>query len=620
MIALDTETTLATNAEPVPRLVSVAVATNEGVQLYAAHDPWQSVVAEAFYRGVCFANAPFDVHVLLRACPELLSLIVDAYEHDRVHDVLTREKLIDIAEGQHRKRGKYNLGAVAQRRAGVDVDKSDPWRLRYGELLGKPLSSWPAEARTYAERDATATLATWQAQERFRAAHAIDVFADAHRQGRKHLALYSQTLRGLHTDQAQVDRVDAELVRDITTHTLVCFAHGLARVGGTKKKPKISRIKKKAEELLLEVCGDNVPRTAPTKSRREGSIKLDEDTLTALRVPPGHPLDHWRKLGSKQALRTKYIDTLRHPLVRTRYDECVGSGRVSGSGFDPQYADGWVGDNYLNQPREGGFRECLVPAPEHRLVVSDWKGAELVTLAQVQHDLFGHSALADMMRAGLDPHVVFACQILGIRYDEFDKKRPEHKDARQGAKAFNFGKPGGMGQRRFIAYALSQYGRVFTPEEERALDAEWHRTFPEMRLFFDYVSSLEGPDGLITIMQPRSGRIRGGLRFPEACNTHFQGLAADCAGLALWWLWRQSLEPSSALYGGVPIVAANGRVGEVGGVLHVYDENVTQVRAEVAEQARHEQDQIMIAAFRHFCPNVPIEVESGVFEQYGKAA
>lgn len=626
--AIDTETTLATNAEPVPRLVSVALADDNGTRLYAAHEgtSWAPDVADAFWSGdVVFANAPFDIFVLLRADSDLLPAVLCSYQEGHTHDVLTREKLIDIAEGEHFQRGRYSLGEVAWRRAGYALDKDDPWRKRYAELLGVDIADWPAEARDYALHDARATLATFKKQQQH--PHADLIFVDAPRQARGHLALYAQTLRGIRTDQARVEEIDARLLREITKAGLVCVDSGLGRIGGTKKEPRFQRNKKAAQAALEEHCKAlkiSVPLTAPTSRFPDGQVSLSDHTLKACRLPKDSPLDAYRRLGALQAARTKNIPILRRPIIRTRYDECVGSGRTSSSGPQGKRKphevgpDEWIGSNLQNQNRDGGFRECLVPPPGHLFVGSDWSGAELVTLAQVQLDLFGHSALADMLRAGRSPHDEFAAAMLGIRIEDFDKSIPAHKDARQGAKAWNFGKPGGMGMKRFLAHALDAYKVRLTPDEYYRHDETWHATFPEMREFFDYVSSLEGPDGTITVFQPRSGRVRGGLFFPDACNTHFQGLAADAAKEALWRLWLAGLDPDSPLYGGEPIVRADGKVSETGQVLFVHDENVTCVRAEAAEAARDEQERIMIEAFAVWCPDVPIGVESWIGERYTK--
>src|SRR5690606_7481986 len=101
-----------------------------------------------------------------------------AYVQGRIRDVATREKLIDIAEGQYYRRGQYNLGAIAERRAGLSVDKEFEGRTRFGDLYHVPIERWPADARAYAIGDAVATYATFVEQERFRSTHALDVFAD----------------------------------------------------------------------------------------------------------------------------------------------------------------------------------------------------------------------------------------------------------------------------------------------------------------------------------------------------------------------------------------------------------------------------------------------------------
>lgn len=634
-IAIDSEFVPSTNTTPAGQLVSFAAAwrtaTGElATRLNAVHEQGlRDAIAGAYDHGAILHTAPADAYVFLRAFPDLLPHIVDAYANDRVFDIATREKLIDIAEGRRFKAGGYDLGALAKRRAGVEVDKNDPWRMRYGELLGLEISQWPRGAQTYALGDPWATLLVFEAQEALRFQHTIDVFADASRQARGHIALYAQTLRGIRTDATLVGELDERLRAELTRHSVICLQHGLAEVGGTKKAPRIVCKKAPATEMLLKHCaaiGVRPHTTKPTKTAPEGNVSLGEDALVAARIPPGHPLDSYRRKGAIESTRTKNIPVLRRPLIRTRYNECVDSGRTSSSGpqgkkkpheVDP---DEWIGTNLQNQNRKGGFRECLIAPPGHVFVISDWSAAELVALAQVQIDLFGSSALGDILRAGRNPHSEFAAlEMLAIPLEQFDHKNNKgHADARQGAKAFNFGKPGGMGQKRFIAHALDQYGFIITPERERELDARWHRTLPEMRMLFDYVKSLQGPGGWITIIQPRSGRIRGRCRFTDACNTHFQGLAADAAKLSLWWLWLAEQDPRSPLFGGQPLVRPDGNLPVEGQCLFVHDEHVTVIEASRAEAAKAEQERIMVAAFQHWCPDVPIKVESVISERYTK--
>ncbi len=631
-IAIDCETSLAGNREPIPRLVSLAIANDSGVRLLAGHDPAvREVVAGALATGAVFANAPFDLFVLWRALgPDLWPHIRAALEHGRVFDVLTREKLIDIRDGQHRKRGPYNLGAVAERRAGIKIDKSDPWRRRYGALIGREIRDWPDAALAYAQLDAWATWRTFQEQER----QGARTFIDAARQARAHFALYAMTLRGVRTDRERVDALDRLLSARIVGLEHRLIAAGLAKYKHKHKRPSpVCRNKAAAQAAMAAWC------TEPLLTDK-GGIALSKKALEHARVPRGrwdgvlfstpHPLDAYRELGSVRAGYSKNIPVLRHPVIRTRYDELVSSGRTSASGFKLVHAedaddddddadladfdcelepgDEWVGTNTQNFGREGGWRECLIPPAGRLFGGTDYGALELVTFAQVQLDMFGRSALADLLRAGKDPHSAFAAEhILRIPYADFDKRRKDHNEARQLAKAWNFGKPGGMGEQRFIEWAWVTYGIAITPEQHRKIDALYHAAFPEVRMFWARIKSTmqsgqdeKGP--IYTVTQPRSLRIRGGCRFPDAANTHFQGLGADVAKHAAWLLFCAGLDPASPMYGCEQ-------------VLFEHDAFVTALDAE-AQLA--EQERIMIAASRDVCPDVPMKVDSWIGERFRK--
>src|SRR5207249_892193 len=98
--------------------------------------------------------------------------------------------------------------------------------------------------------------------------------------------------------------------------------------------------------------------------------------------------------------------------------------------------------------------------------------------------------------------------------------------------------PGGMGAERMVDY-LKASGTILDPDRNLAVTKakqyieEWHAAWPEMREYFDKVSSFVGPvEG--TIVQLRSLRKRGRCGFTDGANTFFQGLAADGAKDALW--------------------------------------------------------------------------------------
>lgn len=679
--AIDTETTLAGNREPIPRLVSVAFANDRGVEILAAHDPrLRSYVIGAYAGHVVAANHPFDAFVLWRALgPEFWPVLRDALAGGRVHDVLTREKYIDIAAGEHRRRGPYNLGAVAVRRAGWRIDKSDPWRRRYGALLGRPISEWPEAALAYAQLDALATWATFVAQEHERARHRLDVFADAPACARAHLALYSMTLRGIDTDPDRVSALDrlvsdriARLERRLLAAGLARRVHSTARCSPGHRECQCApkRYRDAVQARIADWCAAqhrSPIRTDPTARNPSGAISVGKKALEHAGIPRGrwgdparragedpatlydraaspppvgdppwlaavieaHEIECYRELGATRAAWSKNIPVLRAPKIRTRYDELVASGRTSASGFravttedadaddddadladfdcelDP--GDEWIGTNTQNFPREGGWRECLIPPPGHVFVMSDFGALELVTFAQVQLDLFGASALASLLQRGLDPHSAFVAEhIAGVPYDQFSKKDPR----RQIGKCWNFGKPGAMGEARFIDWSSVTYDVHLSPQQHREIDAKWHRANPHVRMFWDKIKQTMqtsmGPRGPVyTVVQPRTGRIRGGCGFPDAANTHFQGLGADVAKIALWELFCAGLDPASPLFGCYQ-------------VMFEHDAYVTVAPPERAAAALAEQERIMIAASAALCPDVPMKVESEIADRFKK--
>lgn len=607
--ALDCE--WAVEPTPIPRLVSVAIAGPSGCHLLHHNDSaTPSIVRDVLRGGVIGANIPSDLFAMARRWPDLIDDILAAYERDGVWDVLTLDKFLVYAAGDFEK--KFGLAAVAKRRLGIELAKGDDtYRLRYGELLDTPIVAWPPEARRYALDDTTTTLAVWFAQ--WYARPFEDVFDPAPHIARKHFAIYRQSLIGMALDPVAVAALEARLDAEIRECTRVCIENGLARPKSKKPGAPIQRSKKAAAAMLEALEGAGVRRTEPTTSFPMGQVQLSEDALKAARIPDGHPLDAFRRLGSRQSQKTKFISPRRGPVVYTRFEELLITGRTGSSGYREGDWREDISDNLQNQPKETDddgvpfFRVCHVPRPRYRYIISDVTGAELCTLAQVQLDWFGSSRLAEVLNADRNPHDELACTILGIPRESFDKRIGEHSRARQLAKVPNFGYPGGLGPKRFIDFAFKDpYNLVLTLDEAKALKAQWLETWPEMRSYFDYINSLEGPDGLITIKGPRFGIIRGGATYTEACNFPFQGLAAAALGSALWSTLRASLDRRSPLFGSYQ-------------VLHVHDEIVTEAPEDRVEEARAEQDRLIVEAFRHWCPDVRIKVDSKISTRYDKA-
>jgi len=250
-------------------------------------------------------------------------------------------------------------------------------------------------------------------------------------------------------------------------------------------------------------------------------------------------------------------------------------------------------------------------------VAADYAAAELHTLAQACLDLFGKSKLATALNEGLDPHLWFGSEILAVEYDEAKRRIAEGnieiKNARQLAKAANFGFPGGCSARRFIAIAHGYHNAQGDPIElndytAQQLKALWFRTWPEMRDFFDHVGHCEDAKGWYWVDQPRTHRLRARATYTAACNSHFQGLAADGAKRALFEVTRrQFCEPKSALYGTAI-------------VNFVHDEIIIECPEARCHEAACELERVMSHEFNALVPDCPTTAEAVVMRYWSKKA
>jgi DNA polymerase-1 len=398
-------------------------------------------------------------------------------------------------------------------------------------------------------------------------------------------ALTLQSYFGVMTRQAAVKALDDRLVAEFESVKGRLLEEGLVRPDGSRDT-----------KVAMAVAGH-----AGATVRTTRGFSLAEDVLKDLKLKKGHLLLDYQRYGAIMTTRSRLVSKLRAPLLRTRYEVLVDTGRTSAS--DPP----------LQQlPREGGFRECLGADEGNVLVVSDFKGAELVTHAQDCLDLFPGKTcrLAEVLNAGEDPHGYLGADVMKTPYKRFMKLyKGGDKVAgkmRQGAKPGNFGFPVGMGIARFIQYAKSDYGVEVTETEAKKLKQLWLRRFPENQRYLKLHRDLLQNRRRIQIKQLWSGRWRGGCSYTEACNTRFQGRAADGAKLSMWRVaWRQWMEPESDLYG-------------TRQVLFVHDENVIEAPEDQAEVVRQELDEVMIEAFEEVCPDMKVRTDSHITDRYCK--
>lgn len=594
MLSIDTETELITPGNLTPDLICVSYARNgesgvlgprEGVRLvHRALESGERVVGH---------NIAFDMGVLMNYDQSLAPLIFQHYDKGLVRDTMIREMLYMIREGtfKYRKKGQLSLAGLAQKYLRMELDKSDDgWRTRYTELKGKPISVWPKEAVKYAEEDAQATLGVYQCQDRS---------PDEELQCKAAWALHLLSVRGVITDPDSVARLKGELETAIGSIREQLIECGILRAVG-KSKPKLTKDTALVRKLVLDELGKEAPRTAKSERHPEGQVKIDAKTIQKTKNPNLHALVEF---SENEKLLTTYVPVLErgtsHP-INARFNVLVDTGRTSCSG-----------PNLQNLPRKDGVRQCYIPRPGYIFAACDYDAAELRALAQVTYAMFGESKMREAIIRGEDLHLALGATILGVSYEEAEKRKrsgdKEIKEARQFAKIANFGFPGGLGAVAFVKYANGM-GYDLTDYQAKKLRDAWFQQWPEMRPYFERAAVIADKYGPKKVVQMGSGRIRGGVTFTQAANSMFQGLVADGAKHALFNVVYESyVDQNTALFGCYPMC-------------FVHDEILVEVPVDKAAAAAERLSRVMNEGLQQWLPDVPVTSEAHLMLRWEKDA
>jgi DNA polymerase I-like protein with 3'-5' exonuclease and polymerase domains len=563
----------------------------------------------------------------------------------------------------------YTLKDMAKRRLGIDMDKTT-WRLGYADLVDVPLAKWPQGAKDYAIDDTGIAIDVYLSQ-RAELTEDVDTgeVPNSIEQARAHWALHLMSTWGIRTDGARVARYKHELELRLRVLSDALSAVGFIRGPGIKGKKEGTKDKKLIEDTIVELhasdrwpAGHELARTekgavsmtaqamddllealdlnlVPMKAldvddgkggrRKKEPVEFALDLARTLPVTPGdtvtdldgHPVP--KKIAalallawhtSTQKLLGTYVPWLdagaKYP-INCRYQPLVESGRSS-----------CTSPNLQNLPKERGVRECYRARPGTVLSSVDYEALELHTLAQACLTLLGKSKLAEALNDGVDPHLLLATEFLldGIAYDEGkkirkDEKHPRHKEvvhARNMAKIANFGLPGALSAKTLVRYAKAG-GIIIDLEAATELKAKWFKAWPEMKDYFEKISASlyldDDGEQVATVEQLYSARIRGGARYTAACNSLFQGLAADLAKAACYELAKACYVSghNAILYGSRPVV-------------FIHDETICEHPVETAHERAMEQARIMIEAGKPFCPDVPLKAEPALMFHWSKDA
>jgi DNA polymerase I len=316
-----------------------------------------------------------------------------------------------------------------------------------------------------------------------------------------------------------------------------------------------------------------------TKAKHIGRL-IDDDPGAALLV----------RFSQLEQLRSKFGDKLLNAINPK-------TGRLHGSFQLAKAKSGRFSSsnpNMQNIPKSESVRAVFVAAPGKQLVVADYSQLELRVMAHIAHD----EVMTDAYRNGQDLHAVTAAGMLGLKPDQFNPDDPAHKDARQKAKAVNFGVIFGSGPAGLREFARDAYNLRMTIEEARTVIDRFLATY---RGVARWQREQEVRTRQTRTVLTSGGRVyrfgweaNGDYSRNLALNLPIQGTAAE---IAIEAMIRIDAGLRAALPGKAQIVL---RVHDKFVVEAEDDEAVISATKRIVEEA-------MIAAFEALLPGAPVE-------------
>lgn len=585
-LALDTETEMIVDGQPVKPVLLQVCNHEERLIHMVWHTDIDDYLFELFTNNpnsiYIFHNAPFDLNVLgLDSREPVRDVWLSLIYKGRIVDTMLRYLLKSYTEGYSGEKLKAGLDMVALKMLGLKVEKNNDIRLTFKQDM-----DLTPEHVEYAAKDSAVTAQLFLKMSNKFPTETIQLMG--------HIALSSIARNGLLVDREYQKNLGQEVKQKLddclTTVGLFGYHPGEPGCKGVLQDIllylqdilgiKLECTEKKAEIKMGSHIEDIVNALTPEQIKDvEGNIHLNlfeaynayihENKMYSTYLDPKH-------LGADGRVHTYFT-----PIIKT--------GRTSSSG-----------PNLQNLPRKEGLRGQYVAPPGSVLYACDYSQLELCALAEHCHITYNESVMREIINQGQDLHRWF-----GDIIKENDP-RPESEKAdinyRQMAKAANFGFPGGLGIETFQEYALATYGVVLTPEQCEFLKDLWKDSFPEMRY---HLKPMEDPtmrsrDGdTLYLAQTVTGRVRHGATYCSACNYAFQGLAADGAKVAMWYLYMSRFKM----------------------VNFIHDEIITELREDDQLQRKVTKiDELMIKGMRRVIKHVDIRVEGALMYRWHKDA
>lgn len=198
------------------------------------------------------------------------------------------------------------------------------------------------------------------------------------------------------------------------------------------------------------------------------------------------------------------------------------------------------GQNYPKRSKKAKAYRKMFKAPEGCYVIEvDLSQAELRVAACMAND----PVMIKIYQDGGDIHKTTAAIVMGLSDAAFELLDSTiKKDARQKAKAVNFGFIFGMGWRKFIVYAKTQYNVVFSEDEAKRVRegffrkyhrlSPWHQAVRDFAMRHKFVRSFSGRVRHLPMVDSAEEWIQQEAT-RQGINSPVQGFSSDLGIMAL---------------------------------------------------------------------------------------
>ena len=571
LLAYDTETA-AIEGNEIPQLAVATIHGNQGSSCFIHPSKLARFVNQHSHAYWCCHNAVFDFWVTAQALQTdsiALAAWWDMAGAGRLCCTMILDCLLRLAESDAEPINR-DLGTVAAEYCGLKIDKQDPFRLRYGELLDMSATAWQNTDPgfwKYAAKDPIATLQVAQRQfqraQELIAPYSGELLPNAQRrfgpltaclQAQGAIALDYLSRTGVEIDLDQATQLRSVIAKLVNEHM-----QQLEDLGGTEIFRRYGPRSKQAGQYQLSPSGVAKRNAKLVKQRLQQIAKASNAPIKPPKNKDGLVTDsvkYWKQHEhldpfiaayvqfTEQAKLMQFFDKLDNKRIYPKYRPLVRTGRTSCSN-----------PNLQQLPRDARFREMIIAPPGYWLLQIDYSVLELRTLAQICLRRYGKSVLADLFCQGIDPHKHTARLLLGLSLEQFQQLPvAEQKQARQRAKAVNFGVPGGLGAASLVTYAKQAYRVELTLKQAKAFRHQLiTKIYPELSATLrdtqiaEIASNLQTTEAKVRqAFASRDQRLHAS-RILEGCTETPEGTAYEYDLIAHVWLCLEQLNSNPEL-------------------------------------------------------------------------